>query len=110
MQDDVGHVLDDPRQGRELVENALDLDGRDGRAFDRREQHPPQSVTDRGAKAALERLCIELTVRGRQRLGVDVEPLRLLKPFPQCHVSSVRAYRLPTSSTARRSTARRSAA
>ena len=56
VQDDVGDVLADARQRRELVRDALDLDGRDGRALERGEQHAPERVAERVAEAAVERL------------------------------------------------------
>jgi hypothetical protein len=77
---------DDPGQRRKLVQYALDLDGRDRRPLDRREEHPAQGIADGRAEPALEGLGIELTVRRRQRLGVDLEPLGFLKAFPQGHV------------------------
>ena len=46
VQDDVGRVLDDARDRRELVQHAVDLDRRDRRAFNRRQQHAPQGVAD----------------------------------------------------------------
>jgi hypothetical protein len=42
VQDDVGDVLDHVGHRGELVERAVDADGRDGRALERREQHPAQ--------------------------------------------------------------------
>jgi hypothetical protein len=103
VENDVGHVLHDARQRRELVEHSLDLDCGDRRALDRREQHAPQGVTHGGAEAPLEGLGVELSVRRGQRLGVDLETLGLLKSFPEGHfsLSFVRA----TWSTARRSAA-----
>ena len=46
VEDDVGHVLDDVADGRELVERALDADRRDGRALERREKHATERVAD----------------------------------------------------------------
>ena len=59
VEDDVGHVLDDVADGRELVERAVDADGRDGRALERREEHAAERVAERDAEAALERLARE---------------------------------------------------
>ena len=56
VEDDVGDVLAHARQRRELVRDALDLDGRHGRALERRQQHTPQRVAERVAEAAVERL------------------------------------------------------
>ena len=86
VEDDVGHVLDAPRQRGKLVQDPVDLDRGDRRSLDRREQHPPQRVADRGAEAAFERLRVELSVRRRERLGLEVEPLRFLKSLPQSHL------------------------
>ena len=91
VQDDVGDVFHDARQRRELVKNALDFHGRDRGALDRRQKHPAQSVAHRRPEPALERLRIKLSVRGRQRLRVHFEPLRLLKSLPQRHVWSPRS-------------------
>ena len=44
--DDVGNVLADARQGRELVRRPFDLDGRDCRTLQGGEQHAPQRVAE----------------------------------------------------------------
>ena len=56
VEDDVGDVLADARQRRELVRDALDLHRGDGGALERREQHAAQRVAERVAEAAIERL------------------------------------------------------
>ena len=56
------HVLLDPREGRELVLHAVDLDGRDRGARQRRQEHAPERVPQRHAEAALEGLDRELAV------------------------------------------------
>src|SRR4051794_5171448 len=56
VEDDVGDVLADARQGRELVRDALDLDGRHRCALERREQDATQGVAERVAEAAVEGL------------------------------------------------------
>ena len=56
VEDDVGDVLADARQRRELVRDALDLDRGHGGALERREQHAAQRVAERVAEAAVERL------------------------------------------------------
>ena len=56
VQDDVGDVLLDARDRRELVRDALDAHARDGGARERGEQHAPQRVAERVAEAAVERL------------------------------------------------------
>ena len=83
VQDDVGRILDDSRDRGELVEHAVDLDGRDGRPFDRREQHAPQGVTDRRPESALERLRMKASEPVRERLALEFQPLGPLKTLPQ---------------------------
>ena len=56
VEDDVGDVLADARERRELVRDALDLHRGDGGALERREQHAAQRVAERVAEAAVERL------------------------------------------------------
>ena len=46
VEDDVGHVLDDVADGRELVERAFDADRRDRRALERREEDAAERVAD----------------------------------------------------------------
>jgi hypothetical protein len=86
IEDDVGRVLDDARDGRELVEHAVNLHRRDRGALDRREQHAPQRIADGGTEAALERLRVEPTEPIRERLPLELEPFRTLKTFPEHHV------------------------
>src|ERR1700674_3951528 len=85
IQDDVRHVLDNTGERRELVQHAFDLHGRDRRSFDRGEQNASQRVPDRRSEPALERLRVELAIRPRQRLAVDLEPFRFLKSLPERH-------------------------
>ena len=54
VQNKVGHVLANTRDRRELVNHALNLDGRDGRTLKRGEQNTAERVTDGHAKATLE--------------------------------------------------------
>ena len=56
VEDDVGDVLADAGEARELVKHALDLDRGDGGALERGEQHPAQRVAERHSEAALQRL------------------------------------------------------
>ena len=56
VEDDVGDVLADARQRRELVRDALDLHRGHGGALERGEQHAAQRVAERVAEAAVERL------------------------------------------------------
>src|SRR5690242_7962263 len=59
VEDDVGDVLADARQRRELVRDALELDRGHGGALERGEQHAAQRVAERVAEAAVERLDLE---------------------------------------------------
>src|SRR5258706_7183138 len=59
VEDDVGRVLDHAGNRRELVQHAVDLDGGDGRAFNRGQQHAPEGVADGGAEAAVGPLRVE---------------------------------------------------
>ena len=77
VEDDVGHVLADARQRRELVRDALDLDGRDGGALERREEHAAQRVAERVAEAAVERLDRERTAVLLDGLGRDSGDLEI---------------------------------
>src|SRR5581483_10653160 len=56
VEDDVGDVLADAGQRRELVRDALELHRGDGGALQRGEQHAAQRVAERVAEAAVERL------------------------------------------------------
>jgi len=83
VQDDIGRVLDDAGDWRELVEHAIDLDRGDRRALNRREEHATQRVANRGAEAALERLRVKAAEAIGERLALDLETLRSLKTFPE---------------------------
>jgi hypothetical protein len=56
VEDDVGHILLDTPNGRELVRDALDADAGDGGAGERGEQHPAQRVAKGVTEAPVERL------------------------------------------------------
>ncbi len=56
VQDDVGDIFANARDRRELVQNAVDLDSRDGCTTKRRQENATQSVTQRQTEATLERL------------------------------------------------------
>ena len=86
VEDDVADVLDDVGDGGELVQRALDADGRDGRALERGEQHAAERVADRDAEAALERLAGELARRSRSRVSVSIE-----MPFGRMRSRQLRA-------------------
>src|SRR5262249_3221053 len=81
IQDDVGDVLDDARHGGELVLDALDLDGRDRRALDGREEHAPERVPDRRAPAAPQPL--GGAAAGVALLFLGIAPVRPLKSLPK---------------------------
>ncbi len=53
---DLVHILDHPGDGLVLVHDAVQAEGPNGRAPQRREQHPTQRVAERVAVAPLERL------------------------------------------------------
>ena len=91
VQDDVGRVLDHARDRRELVEHAVNLDRRDRRALNRGQQHAPQRVADRRAETALERLRVKPAEPIRERLALELQPLRPLKTFPQHLLLSFRS-------------------
>ncbi|KAF5041037.1 hypothetical protein DSECCO2_527230 [anaerobic digester metagenome] len=76
VEDDFGHILDDPRNGRELVLHALDAGGDDGRALQGGQQGPAQSVAERRAESALQGLAHE-PADGIGRDGVAFELFRL---------------------------------
>ena len=59
MEQAIGDVLTDARDGRELMLHALDADGRDGGALQRGQEHPPEAVAEGVAEAAVERLDLE---------------------------------------------------
>jgi hypothetical protein len=72
------------------VLDALNLDGGDGRALNRREQRAAKRVADGRAEAALERLRGEAPVTLRERVALDGEAARHLKTCPEvvlihCH-------------------------
>ena len=83
VEDDVGRVLDNPGNRRELVEHAVDLHRGHRRAFDRRQQHAPQGVADGGAEPPLERLGVEAPESIGQCFALELETLRPLKTFPE---------------------------
>ena len=55
VQDDVGDILDDTRDGVELVKGFVEPHGRDRRAGNRRQEGATQRVAERVAEAGLER-------------------------------------------------------
>jgi hypothetical protein len=82
VEDDVGDVLADSGEARELVKHALDLDRGDGGALERGEEHPAQRVAERHPETALQRLGDE---HARRRLSPPcllLERVRLLQFLP----------------------------
>jgi hypothetical protein len=123
VENDVGRILDHAGDRRELVHDAVDSDGGDGRALNRGEQHATHRVADGRAESPLERLGMEPAEPIRQRLAIELQPFGTLETFPQhrsvlsCTFGYVSAARRPvhpwaasgvhpvTSSTTRRSAA-----
>ena len=62
VEHDVGDVFEHARDRGEFVLGVVNLDLRDGAAFQAGKQHAAQAVADRRAEAALERLGDELAV------------------------------------------------
>src|SRR5262249_36105265 len=85
VENDVGRVLDDSRNRRELVEHAVDFDGRYCSAFNRRKQDAPQGVAHRRSETPLERLRVKTPESIGQRLTLEFQSLWPLKAFPQHH-------------------------
>ena len=113
IQDDIGGVLDDARDGAEFVGNAFDAHGGDCGAFDGTQQHAAQTGPDGRSESALKRLGREHSVALRERFGISYQSLWLLKTFkhdsvPLCFGSSMRTKEriLIISSKARRSVVR----
>src|SRR5829696_5641190 len=86
VEDDVGYVLANARQGRELVRDAFDLDRRHGGALQRGEQHAAQRVPERVAEAAVERLDGEDAVVLLDLLVRDLRELKVHHSAASCHL------------------------
>src|SRR3954471_1080595 len=71
VEDDVGHVLGDALDRRELVGDPLDADGGHRRTGERGEEHAAQGVAERVAETAVERLDHELPTVVLDGLGGD---------------------------------------
>ena len=63
VQDDLGDVLLDARDRRELLVDVTDLDARDRRSLERRQEDAPEGVAESDAVAGLEGPCLVLGVR-----------------------------------------------
>src|SRR5436189_448728 len=85
VEEDVGHVLPDARQRRELVRDALDLHRGDRSALERREQHAAPRVAERVAEAAIERLDLEDPAVLVDLLVDDLRDLELHQAGANCH-------------------------
>src|SRR5439155_4503964 len=89
VEHDVGNVFQHAGNGRELVLRAADLDLRDDAAFQDGKQAATQTVPDRRAEAALERLRNEFAVSSGERRRIDIDDARKLKAAPaDMHISS----------------------
>src|SRR5215203_2746739 len=86
VEDDVGDVLANARQGRELVRDAFDLDRRHGGALERGEQHAAQRVPERVAEAPVERLDGEDAVVLLDLLVGDLRELKVHHSAASCHL------------------------
>src|SRR4029077_8508717 len=63
VEDDLGDVFLDARDRRELLVDVTDLDARDGRPFEGRQEDAPEGVAEGDAVAGLEGTCLVLGVR-----------------------------------------------
>jgi hypothetical protein len=83
VEDDIGRVFDDARDGRKLVQHAVDLHRGDRRSLDGRQQHAPKRVADGRAEAAFKRLGVEPPEPVGEGVALEVETLGTLKTFPE---------------------------
>ena len=97
VEDDIGGVFDHARNRAEFVLDAFDAHRRDGRAFDRAQQHAPQAVADGGAEAALKRLRREHAIPFRKGLGIGNQSFGFLEAFKH-KTSSIRTRAAPRQS------------
>ena len=79
VQDHLGDVLDDARDGGKLMQDAVHPDGREGVPGERREQHAPHGVADGDAESLLQRLEDEAAERVRVARFVELDLFRHLK-------------------------------
>src|SRR6202011_2188405 len=82
VEDDVRGVFHHTGDRGEFVQHSFDFYGGDGRAFDGAQQRTPQTVTYRGAPAALKRLRGKTAVLFGERLQLRCQTLRFLKALP----------------------------
>ena len=88
VEDDIGDILADTREARELMKHVLDLDRRDGGALQRGQQHTAQRVAERQAEATLERLGDEARLAHAVAARLLFEAVRLLEFLPVLCVDS----------------------
>src|SRR3954469_1975522 len=91
VEDDVGHVLGDALDGRELVGDALDAHARHGRAGQGAQQNSPQRVTERVAESAVQRLDGERAAVLLHVFGGDSGNLEVEHRGPDCRFTARRA-------------------
>ena len=90
VEDDVGDVLADAGERRELVGDALDLHRRHCCALERGEQHAAKRVPERVTEAAVERLDREDAAMVVGVLVDDLRDLEVHQAGSSCHVSPFR--------------------
>src|SRR2546423_15553292 len=75
VQQKLGCIFFDARNGRELVVDALDAHGRDGGAWQRRQQDAAQRITESEAEATLQGINLEagIVLRLLQDLHLGIE-------------------------------------
>jgi hypothetical protein len=90
VEDDVGHVLAYALQRRELVGDALDLDGGHRRSLERGEENAPKRVAERVAEAPVEGLDDEDAAVLADLLVGDPGHLKIHEAGSCSHVSFLR--------------------
>ena len=88
VEDDVGDIFAHAGEAREFVQHVLDLDRRDSRTLERREQHAAQRVAKRQAKAALERFGDEGRLALAVAASLDFQVAGLLQFLPVPDIDS----------------------
>src|SRR5262249_23617901 len=82
IQDDIGHVLDNPRNRADLVLYSLDLDPGHSAAFQARQKDAAQAVANGHTKAALERFSSEFAISVGQCASVAADTTGQLETTP----------------------------